>query len=99
MRDVPQRWQSWRLRLVPAARPTELPPAIRFRANMISPEHTTTAAESDATDFRREIPDASGIRLGLVTHIRMLIAAGQYDTPERWALAEELMFRRMEESR
>ena len=99
MRDVPQRWQSWRLRLVPASTPTELPPAIRFRATMISPEQPPTAAESDSTDFRREIPDTSGIRLGLVTHIKTLIAAGLYDTPERWALAEELMFRRMEESR
>lgn len=99
MRDVPQRWQSWRLSLVPASTPTGLPPAIRFRANMTSPEQPPTAAESDPTDFRRELPNASGIRLGLVAHIGTLIAAGQYDTPERWALAEELMFRRMEESR
>ena len=26
-------------------------------------------------------------------------AAGQYDTPERWAMAEEFLFRRTEESR
>ena len=65
---------------------------------MIDP---TTLSPNDPgpTDFRSEAPDAHGIRRGMVAHIRELIAAGQYDTPERWALAEEFLFRRTEESR
>jgi hypothetical protein len=36
---------------------------------------------------------ADGIRWELVHRMKALIAAGQLDTPERWALAEEFMFR------
>ncbi len=61
---------------------------------------TTSSPEaSGPTDFRREEPDAQGVRRGLVAHIRTLIAAGHYDTPERWALAEEMLFRRLEDAR
>ena len=98
MRDVPSRWQSWRIRLAPLPTPTALPPALRLRATMIDPKTSAPAVPTPA-DFRNEVPDAQGIRRGMVAHIRELIAAGHYDTPERWALAEELMFRRMEESR
>lgn len=65
---------------------------------MIDPTTSAPALPTPA-DFRNEAPDAHGIRRGMVAHIRELIAAGHYDTPERWALAEELMFRRTEESR
>jgi len=65
---------------------------------MIDPA-TNSPAQTAPIDFRDEAPDASGIRRGLVAHIRELIAAGQYDTPERWALAEEFLFRRTDESR
>ncbi len=63
---------------------------------MIDPD---TSAEREPTDYRNEAPDAQGIRRGFVAHIQRLIAAGHYDTSERWALAEELMFRRLEETR
>ena len=98
MRDVPERWLSWRVRLASPPAPTELPPAVRHRATMIDPT-TLSPDDRGPTDFRSEAPDAHGIRRGLVAHIRELIAAGQYDTPERWALAEEFLFRRTEESR
>ena len=98
MRDVPPRWQTWRIRLVPLPMPNRLPPAVRFRATMIDPETKVPAVPATA-DFRNEAPDASGIRQGLVAHIRELIAAGHYDTPERWALAEELLFRRTDDGR
>ena len=35
---------------------------------------------------------ADGIRWELVNRMRRLIAAGELDTPERWALAEEFLF-------
>ena len=98
MRNVPQRWQSWRFRPVRLSKPAELPPAVRFRATMIDPE-TRSPASPEPVDYRNEIPDAHGIRRGFVAHIQRLIAAGHYDAPDRWALAEELLFRRMEEAR
>lgn len=96
MVDVTPRWQSWRIRLAPLPTPTALPPALRLRATMIDPK---TSAPVAPTDYRNEVPDAHGIRRGMVAHIRGLIAAGHYDTPERWALAEEMLFRRLDESR
>lgn len=98
MRDVPERWRSWRVRLASPPAPIELPPALQLRATMINPT-TPSPDDRDPADFRSEAPDVHGIRRGLVAHIRQLIAAGQYDTPERWALAEEFLFRRTEESR
>ncbi len=98
MRDVPPRWQSWRIRLAPLPAANRLPPAFRFRATMIDPATNAPAAPAP-TDYRDEAPDASGIRRGLVAHVRELIAAGQYDTPERWALAEEFMLRRIDDGR
>ena len=98
MRDVSPRWQSWRIRLAPLPTPAALPPALRLRATMIDPKTSAPAVPTPA-DFRNEVPDAHGIRRGMVAHIRRLIAAGHYDTPERWALAEEMLFRRLDESR
>ena len=66
---------------------------------MIDPNTKLPAGPADPTDLRLEEPDAHGIRRGLVAHVRKLVAAGHYDTPERWALAEELLFRRLEEAR
>jgi hypothetical protein len=37
-----------------------------------------------------------GIRWELVNRMKKLIAAGELDTPERWALAEEFLFRAVE---
>lgn len=36
-------------------------------------------------------PDGDGIRWDLVARMKELIAADALDTPERWALAEELL--------
>ena len=92
MRDVPSHWLSWRIGPVPLPTPNRLPPAFRFRATMIDPPTNAPSGPAPA-DYRDELPDATGIRRGLVAHVRELIAAGRYDTPERWALAEEMMFR------
>ena len=98
MRDVPPRWQPWRIRLAPLPTAGRLPPVLRFRATMIDPATNAPAAPAPA-DYRDELPDASGIRRGLVAHVRELIATGKYDTPERWALAEEFLFRRTDDGR
>jgi hypothetical protein len=37
------------------------------------------------------------IRHELVRHVRQEIAAGLYDTPERWEAALETLFRRLED--
>lgn len=39
---------------------------------------------------------ADGIRWELVNRMKKLIAAGELDTPDRWALAEEFLFRAVE---
>lgn len=43
-----------------------------------------------------EQPGPDGIRHGLVARIRAEIAAGTYDTEERWRAAEERLFDRIE---
>jgi hypothetical protein len=44
-------------------------------------------------------PGADGIRWELVDRMRRLIAEGKLDTPERWAVVEEMLFRVTEEGR
>lgn len=58
----------------------------RFRAPMNDTADTATGTPADD-------PPADGIRWELVNRMKRLIAAGELDTPERWALAEEFLFR------
>ena len=44
-------------------------------------------------------PADDGIRWELVYRMKRLIAEGKLDTTDRWALAEELMFRATEDGR
>lgn len=69
-------------RLARVAGPVEVPPAVRDR--LAAPP--------------AERPGPDGIRWGLVERVRAEIAAGTYDTEEKWALAEERLLRRAEES-
>ena len=67
-------WQSWRVKPVePAAA------APRFARPRLA------AAEAG----RGEAPGPDGIRRDLVARVRAEIAAGTYDTEEKWRLAEE----------
>ncbi|HSQ58634.1 MAG TPA: hypothetical protein VLM40_23135 [Gemmata sp.] len=43
-----------------------------------------------------EIPGPDGIRHELVARVRREIAAGTYDTEEKWLAAEEALLRRIE---
>jgi hypothetical protein len=46
-------------------------------------------------ELKAEAPGPDGIRHGLVAHVRQLIAAGEYDTPQRWEAAEERLLDRV----
>jgi hypothetical protein len=58
---------------------------------MIDPSRVPLIPD-DRPDLRAEKPGPDGIRHGLVEHVRKLIAAGHYDTPERWQAAQERLF-------
>jgi len=80
MRDPsPRRWNWWRV-AIPIAAPTAV-------ANRI--------AGLGAAATRPEEPGPDGIRHGLVARVRAEIAAGVYDTEEKWLAAEEALFARV----
>ena len=79
MPDLPSRRFRWR-----AALPTPEPIAQRM-AGLLSSD---AAAE-------REQPGPDGIRHGLVARVRAEIAAGVYDTEEKWLAAEEALLARV----
>lgn len=92
MRPPTQRWLTWRVNLTPTNPLQELtPPAIRLRATM---SHTFVPLD----DPRHDQPDADGVRVRFVELIRQQIEAGEYDTPYRLAIAEEMMLRQVEDS-
>jgi hypothetical protein len=85
MRDTSSRsWHQWRVTL---ASPTPLPVVDRFGR---LPSPLLASLEEP------EQPAADGIRHRLVARIRREIAAGTYDTEEKWLAAEEKLFRRIE---
>jgi hypothetical protein len=86
MRDTsPRPWHRWR---VTFAELTPIPIGDRFgRLHIPSP------VSADAS----EQPGEDGIRHGLVARIRQEIAAGTYDTEEKWLAAEEELLRRIAE--
>ena len=79
MGDAPLcNWRRWRV--APAEGPATPPPAPRFA-------HRTTTMTAT-------LPATDGIRHDLVARVRAEIAAGTYDTEERWLAAEEMLLRR-----
>lgn len=82
MRDTsPRRWRRWRVTL---AKTEPLPSRIAY---------LRPAAPVLATTL--ELPGPDGIRHGLVARVRAEIAAGTYDTEEKWLAAEEALFERV----
>ena len=82
MRDKPPvRWMQWRVKLVETPAPAEA----AFVRRPLS-----------AVGTRAEVPGPDGIRHGFVARIRQEIAAGTYDTEERWQAAEEMLLSRIE---
>lgn len=78
---TPGRWQQWRVKLVPQ-------PASGAANEFV--RRPLAAVQPDA-----ERPGPDGIRHGLVARIRREIAAGAYDTEERWLAAEERLLSRI----
>ncbi len=58
-------------------------------------DHALTAAPVAVGSLEKPGPD--GIRHGLVARVRAEIAAGTYDTEEKWLAAEEALLRRIEQ--
>lgn len=84
MRDTSRhRWQRWRATL--AGSPTT---GDRFGV-------TAASATVGVGSFEKPGPD--GIRHALVARVRAEIAAGTYDTEEKWLAAEEALLRRIEQ--
>ena len=79
--ETPGRWKQWRVKLVPV-------PAANAAADFV--RRPLASVKPDA-----ELPGPDGIRHGLVARIRREIAAGTYDTEERWLAAEEKLFSRI----
>jgi hypothetical protein len=97
MRRVPSTRFSWRIQLA-GSRNAIGPGVVLQRAIMINPNDLSPTA-ADLAELRAEAPDSDGIRRRFVERIRQLIAAGHYDSPERWAIAEELLVRKLEDAR
>ena len=51
-------------------------------------------AVRDRMAGRGELPGPDGVRWALVNRVKAEIAAGTYDTPDRWAAAEAVLLRR-----
>lgn len=91
------RWQSWRVTTArrPVASLTTDPLAARTMAHPPGFRRTPLAVTDPLAGLKAEAPNAHGVREGLVARVRELIAAGEYDTPDRLEAAEEALFRRL----
>jgi hypothetical protein len=79
MRDLPSRRFRWRVAL-PAPDPiANRMMGLRLAASTAEPEE----------------PGPDGIRHGLVARVKAEIAAGVYDTEEKWLAAEEALLARV----
>jgi anti-sigma28 factor (negative regulator of flagellin synthesis) len=83
MRENTRDWQRWRVTAAVTAPTPAVPRYTRPILNTASP----AAAEQ---------PGPDGIRHELVARVRQEIAAGTYDTDEKWLAAEERLFARIE---
>lgn len=82
MRDrSPRRWK-WRRVALPTPDPI---------AERMAGLHTAAPPAAAAA----ELPGPDGIRHGLVARVRAEIAAGVYDTEEKWLAAEEALLARV----
>jgi hypothetical protein len=82
-------WLCWRI--APTGGP--VPPAVPFHRTALFPDSRTIE------QLRAETPGSDGIRHELVARIRAEIAAGTYDTDERWLAAEDRLVRAASGSR
>jgi hypothetical protein len=86
MRETsPRGWYRWRVTVV-----RYTPPAAFDRMTRLA-----LPSAPDTRPVSEEIPAPDGVRHELVARIRQEIAAGTYDTEEKWLLAEEALLRRI----
>jgi hypothetical protein len=97
MRRPPDLRYSWRIPLN-GIRGESGAAVVLERAIMIPPQDLPPSA-ADLAELRAEPADDQGVRRRFVERIRQLIAAGHYDSDERWAVAEEMLARRLEDAR
>jgi hypothetical protein len=71
----------------------------RFRIIMSDPIVSPSNRPPDSVFSNTHAAPVDGIRWELVNRMKALIAEGQLDTPERWALAEEMLFRTQDDRR
>ena len=76
-------WLCWRLAPADAVAPPVLPFA----------RHVLTGDVPTMEQLKAEAPGPDGIRHRLVARVRAEIAAGTYDTTEKWLLAEDRLCR------
>lgn len=88
------RWQSWRV--TTARRPVAPLTTELLAARMAHPPGFRRTAPADPlAALKAEAPNAAGVREGLVARVRELIAAGEYDTPDRLDKAEAALARKL----
>jgi hypothetical protein len=91
MRDTSfRRWRRWRI--TPAS-PAPGAPRLASLTQLRMPDSVPAAPKTRCD----EAPGPDGIRHELVARIRREIAAGTYDTEEKWLAAEAELLRRIEE--
>ena len=76
------RWKEWWLAATPRAASAPLP---RSRRRRPTPQHPPRSLVQDAS-----------IRWELVQRVRQELAAGVYETPQKWEIALERLFERLE---
>jgi hypothetical protein len=91
---TPRNWQCWRI--APARGANRAPGAKAARPFERMATRVAMPPTADADAPAVDAPAADGIRHELVARVRAEIAAGTYDTEEKWALAEEALLRRIE---
>jgi len=70
---------------------------IQWRVKLVSKPNADNGSGFVRRPLVLEEPGPDGIRHGLVARIRAEIAAGTYDTEERWLAAEERLLDRIEQ--
>ncbi len=89
MRETsPRGWHRWRVTVVKSE------PVAPF--NHMARCSTLAEPSAEPVAVGAEVPGPDGIRHELVARVRQQIAAGTYDTEEKWLLAEEALLRRIE---
>ncbi len=67
----------------------------RLAGSSFAPQNNTLMSDTTPdplAELKAEPPGPDGVRAKLVARVRELIAEGAYDTPDRWAAAQDRLF-------